>query len=42
MRTLLVQTGHGGTDREYDVIPDGTVENLEEAAQWVLAHERRA
>jgi rfaE bifunctional protein nucleotidyltransferase chain/domain len=42
MRTILVRTGQGGGDREYDVSPDGTVESLNEAAEWVLAHERRA
>ncbi len=42
MRTILVQTGQGGEDREYNVSPDFTAENLEKAAEWVLAHERQA
>jgi D-glycero-D-manno-heptose 1,7-bisphosphate phosphatase len=42
MRTILVQTGQGGNDHEFDVSPDFSAENLEKAAEWVLAHERRA
>ena len=41
MTKILVKTGHGGRDGEFDVKPDHVADNLAEAAQWILSRERK-
>jgi HAD-hyrolase-like len=37
IRSILVQTGAGGLDGKYHVMPDYTVSDLSEAAKFILA-----
>lgn len=40
--TILVRTGHAGTDAEYpSPAPDHVADDLADAARWVLERERR-
>lgn len=34
--SILVETGHGGKDKEYEVSPDFKAKDLAEAAKWIL------
>ena len=36
-RTIQVVTGIGGNDKRFEVVPDFTAKNLDEAATWILA-----
>ena len=36
--TILVKTGHGGKDGQYSVKPDFVADNLDQAAEWIIAH----
>lgn len=36
-KTVLVQTGKGGSDKKYDVVADHVAPSLREAADWILA-----
>ena len=36
LKTILVRTGYGGSDRKYDVKPDYIVDHLGEAVDWIL------
>jgi D-glycero-D-manno-heptose 1,7-bisphosphate phosphatase len=40
LRTILVQTGHAGKDKEFPVQPDFVAEDLLDAANWILTRER--
>jgi len=36
MKTILVKTGNGGSDKRFDVTPNHVCENLTEAARVIL------
>ncbi len=38
-QTVLVKTGKGGSDNKYDLTPDFTAEDLNDAADWIVARE---
>lgn len=40
MTKILVKTGHGGKDGEFDVEADYAAEDLDDAARWVLSREK--
>ncbi len=41
LKTILVRTGAGGGDNEYDTQPDYTADNLMDAANYILDNERK-
>lgn len=40
IKTILVRSGHGGQDKEYEADPDMTADSLSHAADMILDHER--